>query len=395
MATFLAHESELQFEMGGPAYRFMQRIGLIQGEDPSVGRRIVAFLLITWVPLLVFSVMEGRAIGPSPRMSFLYDFANYARFFLAVPLLFIAELVVGPRLRSAGLHFVQADFVRPGDLPAVEAAVARSRMRREAFLPELTMLGVALLGGWFTFEHVSGALTTETWNSLMRQGGLGWSLTGLWYHSVAVPILQFFALRLLWRLVIWSLFLRDMARLNLNTVATHPDRAGGLGFLGAAHVSIAIFPFALSCILSGAVGFQIYFEAASIESFKFLFVVFLIVAELICVGPLLIFVPLLARTRREGLRRYSRLSDAYNRAFDRKWATPQTAPDEPLLGSSDIQSLADLGNNYRMTEEMKTLPFSKRQILQVAIIASAPCLPLVFLVVPVGELLKMLAGALL
>ena len=79
MATVLAHESELRFELGGPAYRLMQRVGLIVGEGPSVGRRIVAFLLITWFPLLVFSLLEGRAIGATPRGSFLLDFAGVER----------------------------------------------------------------------------------------------------------------------------------------------------------------------------------------------------------------------------------------------------------------------------------------------------------------------------
>src|SRR5574342_834953 len=106
MTTVLAHESDVEFELGGPAYRLMQRIGLIKGAGPSLGRRIVGFLLITWVPLLVLSLLEGRAPRPTPRESFLLDFATSARFFLAIPLLFVAEVVVGPRLRSAGLHFV-------------------------------------------------------------------------------------------------------------------------------------------------------------------------------------------------------------------------------------------------------------------------------------------------
>ena len=114
MTAVLAHASQLEFELGGPAYRLMQRVGLIKGAGPSIGRRIVGFLLITWVPLLVFSLIEGRALGPTPRESFLLDFATYARFFLAVPLLFVAEVVVGPRLRSAGLHFVGSSGSRVG-----------------------------------------------------------------------------------------------------------------------------------------------------------------------------------------------------------------------------------------------------------------------------------------
>ena len=258
------------------------------------------------------------------------------------------------------------------------------------------MLGIALLGAWYlTLETWSGGITTATWRSAMRPDGIGLSLAGLWYQFIAVPILQFFMYRWLWRLFIWTFFLRDLARLNLNLVATHPDRAGGLGFLGGAHVTLAIFAVAFSCVLSAHVAFQVYFEAVPIETFKALFVVYLVLMELICLGPLLLFVPLLARTRRQGLRQYSILADTYNRAFEQKWVTGQVPPDEPLLGSADIQSLADLGNSFGVIREMRIFPFSQQQILQIAVIASLPGLPLIFLVMPVGELLKLLAGALL
>lgn len=256
------------------------------------------------------------------------------------------------------------------------------------------MLGLALFGAWNSVETWTGT-ATATWSSVAVKGGAGLSLAGLWYRFVAVPILQFFGLRWLWRLLIWTFFLADMARLKLRLVATHPDRAGGLGFLGTAHTSLGIFAFALSWILSGQAAFQIHFEAAPIESFKTLFAVYLVLMELICVGPLLIFVPLLARTRREGLRRYSILADTYNRAFEQKWVAGQAPPDEPLLGSADIQSLADLGNSFGMIREMKPVPFSRQLILQIAVLACLPGLPLVFLVMPVGDLLKLLAGALL
>ena len=64
-------ESELVFELGGPAYRMMQRIGVIKGAGPSVARRTVAFIAVTWLPLLVLTVLEGHALGPTPRSAFL------------------------------------------------------------------------------------------------------------------------------------------------------------------------------------------------------------------------------------------------------------------------------------------------------------------------------------
>ncbi len=116
---------------------------------------------------------------------------------------------------------------------------------------------------------------------------------------------------------------------------------------------------------------------------------------LLILGPLLIFTPLLARTRRQGLREYGIFANTYNRAFHQRWVAGEPPADEPLLGSADIQSLADLGNSFGLIREMKIFPFSQQQILQIAIISSLPGLPLIFLVMPVGEILQLLAGALL
>ena len=127
MNPAVANESELYIERGGPAYRLMQRIGLVRGDDPSVATRIIAFLAVTWVPLLVLAWWEGLALGPTPRESLLLDFAAFARFLVAVPLLFIAEVTIGPRVTTAGLHFVRAGLVRPEDYPAFEQAIRRLR----------------------------------------------------------------------------------------------------------------------------------------------------------------------------------------------------------------------------------------------------------------------------
>jgi hypothetical protein len=67
--------------------------------------------------------------------------------------------------------------------------------------------------------------------------------------------------------------------------------------------------------------------------------------------------------------------------------------DEPLLGSADIQSLADLGNGFEYIRKMKPVPFSFRVVIQLAVITSIPCLPLLLLVFPVSKIINLLAGA--
>ena len=390
----MANESHLYFERGGPAYRLMQRLNVVKGDDPSIARRIVIFLALTWLPLLILSFLEGIALGPTPEQSFLLDFASYARFFVGFPMLIIAEVVIGPRLTIAGLHFVRSGLVREDDYPAFDSAVEKVRARREALLPELIILGIAVFGAWSMTAALYAGQETS-WHIIRTETGIRLSMAGVWYLLVAVPLLQFMFYRWMWRLIIWTGFLRDMSRLNLRLVVSHPDAAAGLGFLGATQVVFGLLAFGLGSILSGSAAFLLVFHDVNIETFKIPFGAYLVLVNLIFLGPLFVFVPLLARTRRQGLREFSSLAGVYNYSFAEKWIRGKAPEGEPLLGSSDIQSLADLGNSYQFARQMKLFPFSLQEIIKLSVIAAAPMLPLLPLVMPIEEILKVLAKALL
>jgi len=395
MCPDLVNEGELYIERGGPAYRLMQRIGLIRGDDPSVARRIVAFLGVTWIPLLVLAFWEGVALGPTPRQSFLLDFAAFARFFIGVPLLFVAEVTIGPRMTTAGLHFVRAGLVRPEDYPAFEQAIRRLARWRESLWVELVLLGIALAGAWtLTVETMYGDSTTS-WHSvrIVTDHGSRLSLVGLWYYLISVPIVQFFLYRWLWRLIIWVRFLYAVSRLNLDLVPTHADGSGGLGFLGIAHTAFGILAFGMSSVLSAAAASLIVFDGVGIDVFKIHFITLLVAAEVLFLGPLVIFSPALVRARHAWMRQYSLLVLRYNRAFHEKWVEGQTPEGEPLLGSGDIQSLADLGNSFGFIREMRVVPFSLRVILQLAVVSLLPALPLLLLVMPIEEVLNLMTKA--
>jgi hypothetical protein len=389
----LASESHLYFERGGPAYRLMQRIGVIR-KEPSIARRIIIFLGLTWVPLFVLSLLEGLALGPSPQQSFLLDFATYSRFFVAFPSLILAEIVIGPRLTNAGLHFARSGLVREEDHRAFDAAVEKVIARREARLPELIILGVAIFGAWsMTAAFYAGQ--GSSWHIIRTEGGIRLSLAGVWYLVVAVPLLQFMFYRWVWRLIIWTGFLLDMSRMDLRLSASHPDQAGGLGFLATAQLGFGVLAFGLSSILGASAGFYIVYEGAQIETFKLPFIGYLVLVNLLYLGPLLVFLPPLARARRKGLLEFSSLANRYDQAFIDKWIKGRGETGEPLLGTSDIQSLADLGNSFLFARQMKLIPFDVRTIIQMSVFASVPMLPLLPLVMPVADILKLLGKALL
>ena len=359
MDLVLANEADLYFERGGPIQRCGERLAQRWNLGHSIQLRILVFLALTWLPLFVFALLEGRTLNASPQESLLLDFSTYARFFLAVPLLLAAEFVVGPRLRSAGLQFVQGGFIRPEDYPAFDQAIARAARWRESVWAELIIVSAALLGAWgFTTETIYGE-GLATWRSTTRATNTGevLSLTGLWYRFVALPILQFFWYRWLWRLFVWMSFLWKVSRLNLNLVASHADQAGGLGFLGTAHACLGIFAFGLTSVLSAEAAFLMVFHDAEIRTFQVPFISILVIVELVILGPLLMFIPILMQTRLAWLRDYSLLVTRYNRAFDVKWIQGLESPEDSLLGSPDIQSLSDLGSSFAYVRDNETCPF--------------------------------------
>jgi hypothetical protein len=73
---------------------------------------------------------------------------------------------------------------------------------------------------------------------------------------------------------------------------------------------------------------------------------------------------------------FGTLASRYVGAFEDKWVRDGASTGEPLLGSADIQSLADLGNSYSVVQEMRLVPFGLKDVTRLAAGAAVPLLPL-------------------
>ena len=99
------------------------------------------------------------------------------------------------------------------------------------------------------------------------------------------------------------------------------------------------------------------------------------------------FTPQMARARRKGLADYGLLAQRYVEGFEQKWVVGDPAPSEELLGTGDIQSLADLGNSYSVVREMRSVPFGLQDISRLAIATAAPMVPLLLTIWSPEELI--------
>lgn len=150
-----------------------------------------------------------------------------------------------------------------------------------------------------------------------------------------------------------------------------------------------------SAFLSALMANRILFQGATLVSFQYEIVAFVVVQLVVVLGPLCVFAPTLLALQRQGEREYGVLAARYTREFHAKWIGGDAPANEPLVGSADIQSLADLANSYEVVRGMRWVPFGRDTIIQVAVPILAPFLPLALTVVPADEILKKLFGMLL
>jgi hypothetical protein len=391
---FLSEQEDFSLVLGGPFYQLWRRLHASGPGLELLARRMIGISLVAWLPLLVLTTYEGVAVGRAVPVPFLYDLDAHVRFLVAIPLLLLAEVVVHRRIRPVVRQFVDAGIVTPEALPGFQAAIARAFRLRNSLVVELSMAVFVFGFGWILWKG-GISLTTTTWYSV--SDGAGWRLTlaGQWYAHLSIPIFQFFLLRWYFRLFIWFLFLWRVSRLALRLVPTHPDRAGGLGFLAAGPVAFAPVILAQSALLSAFIANRIFYQGATLGSFQYEIAAFVIVQLALVLGPLCVFTPTLLALKRQGRREYGVLAARYTREFHAKWIGGRPPDDEPLMGSGDIQSLADLANSYEVIKGMQAVPFGRDAIVQVAVAAVVPLLPLALTVVPAEEILKKLLGMLL
>jgi hypothetical protein len=363
--------------LGGPLHRLGCRLGLVRAGSNTVALGLaigsglwLVLIALTWAEGLSSRVLSMSAIGV------------HVRLLVVIPLLFLCETIFNPRVRVFAATIVRAHVVPAEGVPALDARIAAVRRRIDAWLPELLCGLLALLWSGLAPDLALGAsVAAESARPVADM-----PLTGVWYWFVCLTVFRFLMLRWLWRLALWCHFLWSVSRLHLNLVPTHPDGAAGLGYLEAVHLQLFPLVLAISATQAASVAEELTVGSIRLENAFPALALLIAVQAVLVLGPLLIFSSKLWRARLDGLERYNQLASHYVNAFDRKWLGGEPTPAEPLLGTADLQSLADLGSSVNRIQEMRWLPCSSRLLFSTVIATLLPVLPLILFKYPLDEL---------
>ena len=120
--------------LGGPLYQLWRRSSLSGPALELVRRRVVTAIALTWVPLALLSILEGRAWG-GVALPFLRDIETHIRFLVALPVLIASELEVHHRIRSAVRRLLDGNVIAREDAPKLRAAIdTASRIRNSIMI---------------------------------------------------------------------------------------------------------------------------------------------------------------------------------------------------------------------------------------------------------------------
>ena len=385
--------ADFSMVLGGPLYQLLQRVRLVRPPMDLLARRLLAIPLFAWLPLLVLSALAGRA-WHGVKAPFLHDIDAHVRFLVSLPLLILAEWVVHMRFRPLILQFVERGIVTAEDRDRFDDTVAACLRLRNSVVAEVVLILLVFTIGPFTWKN-QAAIHASTWYADVDASGAHLTLPGVFYRFVSLPLFQFILIRWYFRLFIWYAFLWKVSRLRLNLLPTHPDGAGGLGFLSATAHALGPLLVAQSALMAGVIANRIFYEDAKLMAFKMEILATTVFLLLQALGPLILFAPAIAACQRLGNRQYGVLASRYAADFHQKWIEGDAAEREPLLGSADIQALADLANGFSVIRSMSVVPFTRAAVIRLAAVTLIPMLPLTLTVIPLDQLIERLLRALL
>ena len=348
--------------------------------------RAAAVILVTWIPLLILTAVQGHAIADIPRNSFLLDPVSYCRYMLAIPLLLFAERFCIPTLARVVRSFDERGLIRAEDKDAYRELLLSTRTRLNSRKVEIVLLCLVILQTVGSAVGVSGQLVDESWRGHSANGAAVLSFAGWYATLVSSPIYLLILYGWGWRLFLWGHCLFKLSKFNLRLQPNHPDHVGGLGFTLECLAVMPFLGFALTVAPAGGIADIVLFANQDLETLKPVVIGFCVLVLALMVGPLLFFSMPLNRVRTQVLAHAS--LTAYSQIpLDGENADPDNMGVGPQFDAAY--------KRFEMASRMKPLLVDLKQLPPVVIGILLPVLPVLLTEVPLKDILDKLKSILL
>jgi hypothetical protein len=330
--------------------------------------QILTAVALTWLPVVLLGRLNEHQLGHS--IALLHDPAMHVRLLIATPVLLVLDSLFPTTCRYALAQLLRHGVIPDATRPRFEAMMRNARRLGDWWVPEILLILLAI--------GISVASFLELVPLSRLQAGR--SEAQIWYGLVALPLFEFLLLRSLWRWLIWVYVVVGLARIDLDLEPTHPDRRGGIAFLRLPSLSYgALLLFAMSSVLCAEWSNR-FTSTTTVMGFAPMLLSFALIGTLVAFGPLLLFVPKLARAKRDGFANLGSMAAGAGRWFRDRWPDPAQAD---VVTTEYIQSMASMVSTYRDTvAQLHLLLFTKYDLLIVLAATLGPILPVMIVRIP-------------
>ncbi len=374
------------------AYKVQRRLGLIPANGLGIVRRAIFWSMAAWLPIVVWALFSGRLTEHVANEPLMGHFGIHVRFLVGVPLLIIAGGVVHSAMYRLLPQFITAGIVPVEELPRLQEIVSRITRLRETSTPWLIIFSIvvarATVGDILHQAHeIEWAMAPEGAN--LRLGFGAW-----WFLYVGRPIYLTLQLAWIWRIILLFILFRRIAGLNLSLVPTHPDHAGGLGFLAGILAALAPIMLATTVVIAGMLAHDVVYHGVSVQSLYVEMGAFVGILVLVFLSPMLAFFGVLSRVRRKALLDYGVLVSQHGRLVRQRWIEKRNITEDAVLQAPELGPVVDVSAMYDFVKEMRTVPLTKSSVVPLVVAAAAPMLGVLAIEIPIAELVRTLLRAL-
>jgi hypothetical protein len=370
-----------------PLLRAQRALRLAPREGLGAVRRALLYGLGLWIPLMAWAVASGVLRDSTWQDVVLRHLELHVRCLIAIPMLVLSEPIMELIIGSIVGNFPSSDLLRAEDRPGFDAAVRRAERRRDSWLVWLVIVGLVVLTTVLGADQpVDLDAAGSSWNAAAFAMG--------WARFVVRPVFLLFLLTSLWRLLLTWLVFRDIARLDLQLVPSHPDRVGGLGFVQLQPAAFSLVVFALSAVVCAAAGQQMVENKLHLAQFQAPLIALVVILVVLFLLPLTAFGKGLRHARLRGRFQYGTLSGRHVRGLHQRWVEGREVKDDGVMQAPEIGPAADVATLYDLATRMRPLPIGISPLLAVLVPAVLPILPVATIEIPLKDILSKVLGML-
>ena len=371
----------------------MKLTSLILSNDEPTGTRILLLVGIAWLPLAILTLIDGTFYTTDVTMPFVRDVVPYARAFIAIPLLIMADNVIEPMMSKTVGYLRSSGVVPESEHEHLHDATERVAQLINNKWMQIMLALLAIIVSWLLQADYVDMWTERdvtSWALHLEDGQVDETLAGMWFLLITSPIVSFLLYRWVWRFIVWSIFLYWVSKLELELYASHTDSAGGLGIIGYGQSLFGLIFMIMAALISSELASNVLYEGENLVDTKLVILVFIGVSIFVIAAPLFLFTTKLVSLKRKSLADYGELQQQISRDFHKHWIDDKA---KDLVDSMHPSAMADYSAVYEVVSGMRVVPMHSRAVIVLGLVLLVPFLPLALTEQSIWDVLKMIGDS--